>query len=76
MALNKFDIKSDGIADLYRAALYLTRGANEAGLEFLRKAKKKLGKRIVNAPEKFKNRQQQLFLAEKILDQYIKLKSL
>ena len=76
MELNKFDIKSDGIADLYRAALYLGRGASKTGLEFLRKANKKLNKRLVKPPVKFKDRQEQLFWAEKILDQYIKLKNL
>ncbi len=76
MELSKFDIKSDGIADLYRAALYLGRGASETGLEFLKKASKKLNKRLIKPPVIFKNRQEQLFWAEKILDQYIELKNL
>jgi len=74
MALNKFDIKSDGIADLYRAALYLARGNKEVGLEFLDKARKKLGERLVEPPTKLENRKKQLFWAEKILDQYLRLK--
>ncbi len=79
MALNKFDQKSDGIVDLYRSALYLARGAAETGQEFLKKAKGKLDKESgVLLPEipinKLKNCQQQLFWAEKILDQYLKLK--
>lgn len=76
MALNKFDKKSDAVADLYRAALYLGRGATEIGLQFLRKAREKLGKKLIRLPAKFKNRQQQLFWAEKILDQYLRLKNL
>lgn len=76
MALNKFDQKSDGIVDIYRAALYLARGANEMGLEFLEKARKKLGQDIVVFPNEIKTRRQQLVFAEKILDQYLRLKSL
>jgi len=75
MGLNKFDIKSDGIVDAYRAAFYLAKGANKVGLEFLRKARKKLGKKLVKLPHKIKSREQQLFWAEKILDQYSKLRS-
>ena len=74
MVLNKFDQKSDAIADLYRAALYLARGADTVGLAFLQKARKKLGQKIVEIPSVFKTRQQQKFWAEKILDQYLKLK--
>lgn len=74
MGLNKFDIKSDGIADVYRAAFYLAKGAEEVGLEFLKQARKKLGKRLMESPPRLKNRRQQLIWAEKILDQYIKLK--
>ncbi|PIS14040.1 hypothetical protein COT65_01015 [Candidatus Shapirobacteria bacterium CG09_land_8_20_14_0_10_47_13] len=75
MALNKFDQKSDGIADLYRSALYLAKGADKLGLEFLRKAREKLGRELVKSPDKLKNRQQKLLWAEKILDQYTKLRS-
>lgn len=71
MALNKFDRESDGIADLYRAALYLARGADEVGLEFLQKARKKLGQRLVETPSVLKTHQQQMFWAEKVLDQYL-----
>ena len=74
MALNKFNQKSDGVADLYRAALYLARGANTIGLAFLQKARKKLGQKLVEIPSVFKTRQQQKFWAEKVLDQYLKLK--
>lgn len=76
MELNKFDIKSDGIADLYRAALYLARGADEVALGFLRQAEKKLGQKLIERPHILKNRKQQLIWAEKILDQYLRLKNL
>lgn len=68
-------MKADGIADLYRSALYLARGADEVGLEFLRKAREKLGQRLIKSPDKFKNHRQRLFWAEKILDQYARLKN-
>lgn len=76
MELNKFDIKSDAVVDIYRAALYLARGSEEVSLEFLKKAAKKLGRKLEMPPGKLKNRQQQLFWAEKILDQYLRLKRL
>lgn len=82
MDLNKFDRRSDGIADVYRAALYLARGNSETGLKFLNQAKTKIGKRLTGSflsdmsVPKLKNRQQQLFWAEKILDQYLRLKNL
>jgi hypothetical protein len=79
MALNKFSSRSDGIVDVYRAALYLARGANKVSLEFLKRARKKLGEKLgkeLLPLLKFpKNREQQLFLAEKILDEYIRLKA-
>lgn len=80
MGLNKFDKRSDGIADIYRAALYLARGSSDIGLRFLDQAKVKIGKRLIGSflfgvsVDKIKTRQQQLFLAEKALDKYLRLK--
>lgn len=76
MKLNKYSMRADGIADLYRSALYLARGADEVGLDFLRKAREKLEEKLVEPPGKLKTHQQQLFWAERILDQYKKLKLL
>lgn len=54
MKLNKYSVKSDGIADLYRSALYLAKGADEIGLDFLRKAREKLGEKILDQYKKLK----------------------
>ena len=75
MALSKFDRKSDGLADIYRAALYLVRGADEVSKDFLEKARRKLGKEIISFSNKPKDYRERLFFAEKILDQYFLLKS-
>lgn len=78
MTLNKFSKKSDAIANLYRAALYLARGSRELGLKFLSDAQKVLGKTlgvelsglITNKDKVLKNQKDNLFWAEKILDRY------
>jgi hypothetical protein len=76
MGLNKFSLRADGIADLYRAALYMGRGADKISLQFLSQAKRKLGR--LSLPKislgELKNHQCRIFWAEKILDQYYKLK--
>lgn len=82
MGLSKFDKKSDGIADIYRAALYLARGDNVLGLRFLNQAKTKISKKFTEAAlsaitvKKLTTRQQQLYWAEKVLDQYLRLKNI
>ena len=82
MDLKKFDKRSDGIADIYRAALYLARGSNDISLRFLNQAKAKIGKRFIGSflsgisIDRPKTRRERLFLAEKVLDQYIRLKNL
>ncbi len=68
MGLNKFSIESDKAANLYRAAFYLAKGSKEVGLKFLNKS----GKEFKDI--KTGNEEQRLFWAEKILDEYIKLK--
>ncbi len=82
MALNKADYQSDAIVNLYRASLYLARGSEEVGLEFLKKAKNKLGKKLdqelislIARPKVYlKSSQSRLFWAEKILDEYQRLR--
>jgi hypothetical protein len=68
MALNKYSYKSDVAANLYRAAFYLAKGSKDVGLEFLRKSGQHLDNLKVNT------KKQRLYSAEKILDQYTKLK--
>ena len=68
MGLDKKSQKSDQIANLYRAALYLAKGKKRTGLMFLKKANFKLEVNPIN-------RRQELLLAEKALDQYHRLRS-
>lgn len=82
MALNKYSYQSDAIANLYRAALYLARGSREVGLQFLNRARERLGDRldskvdlIIHDKEKYLDSSSScLYWAEKILDQYHKFK--
>lgn len=75
MALVKGSLKSDAIANLYRSAFYLAKGSPELGLKFFQKAKNKLGKTLkISIPEKLSFPKERLFLAEKILDEYLRLK--
>jgi hypothetical protein len=82
MALNKNSYTSDAIVNIYRAALYLARGLKKVGLDFLIKSKKKLGKNfnpdlnylIKNSDKLLKSKKDLLFWAEKVLNQYHKLR--
>lgn len=80
MALNKNSVQSDGVADLYRAALYLARESKEVGLSFVGKAQKKLGNKLTIDLENLKkgnvlkNHYDYNFWAEKLLDEYKRLK--
>lgn len=68
MALNKYSLKSDNIANLYRAAYYLARGSTNIAKEFIQKSGEKFEKMNLNG------RRNQLLWAEKILDRYLVLK--
>lgn len=68
MALNKFSNKSDKIANLYRAAFYLAKGAKDVALDFLKKSGRRFRGMELNTP------QNRLFWAEKILDEYKKMR--
>lgn len=74
MVLDKNDYQSDAIVNLYRAAFYLAKGSKAVGWRFLKKAKEKLGRALDVSPKKLKSHQEARFWAEKILDQYLKLK--
>ena len=69
MVLNKHSRQADAVANLYRAALFLARGSRKAGLEFLQKAKERLGE---GPNPVLRTRADELYWAEKILDQYHK----
>jgi len=72
MALNKFDITSDAITDLYRASYYLAKQSKEVGFSFLVKAKKKLGGKMHVDVSKITGNYS--YWAEKVLDEYKRLK--
>jgi uncharacterized protein YfaA (DUF2138 family) len=82
MALNKYSYSSDTIADVYRASLYLAKGSKNVALDFLLKSREKLGKKfavnlvylIKNYHRLIRSKKDQLFWAEKILDEYQKFK--
>jgi len=67
MVLDKNNQQSDAVANLYRAAFSLARGSRKAGLKFLEKAKAALG---IKLEPVLKSRADDLYWAEKILDQY------
>lgn len=79
--LDKNSYNSDAIVDLYRSALYLARGSKEVGLSFFKKAKKVFGDKLdprlnslITNQELFKNKRNRFYWAEKILDEYHKLR--
>jgi len=69
MALDKYSQQADAVANLYRAALFLARGSRKAGLEFLKKAQ---GRLSIELDPVLETRTDDLYWAEKILDQYHK----
>ena len=77
MALNKNDRTLDAITNLYRAAYYLSLESKETGLNFLQKAKKILGDKIKLDVNKIwkQGEDNYLYWAEKILDEYKRLKT-
>lgn len=70
MGLNKYSQKSDRVANLYRAALYLAKGDKQTALLFLKTTSPDLAEKI--AP--INSQKQKNFWAEKILDLYHTLK--
>jgi len=71
MVLNKYSQLSDGIADLYRASFYFAKGTEKTGMNFLLKAKNKLGsKMLLDTRQVIGNS----YWAEKVLDEYKRLK--
>lgn len=76
MALDKYSYKSDQIANLYRAAFYLARGAKETGLGFLKKTKGEFRNLLLKPGDYLENKKDRIYWSEKILDRYIELKHL
>lgn len=76
MALNKYDKNSDAVADLYRASFYLAKESKEVGVSFLLKAKKRLGAKMTLKINQIKKDKlgNSTFWAEKVLDEYKRLK--
>lgn len=82
MVLDKNSLVSDGVADLYRAALFLARKSVKTGVHFLKKAQEKLPAEyksggalddLARRPNEFFEGAP-LFWAEKVLDEYQRLK--
>lgn len=72
----KNDLKADAIANLYRSALYLGRGSKEIGISFLKKAKVNLGNSLSIKLEEIETNNNLKYSAEKILDEYKRLKNI
>ena len=78
MALDKLSKKSDAVANLYRASLFLAKGSKDLGINFLKKAQIVLGDEIdgnltdliTKEKKLLKSNKDNLFWAEKILDKY------
>lgn len=68
MILDKKSHQSDSVANLYRAAFYLAKGAKSVGLDFLKKSGRKFNNLDLSTKKK------RLFWAEKVLDEYTKIK--
>jgi len=83
MELNKYSYWSDAIGNLYKAAYYLAKGLRQSAVDFLRRAEKKIGTELDPQLMKFLSRPEdylkdygcQNYWAEKILDQYKKIKN-
>jgi len=71
---NKSSIKTDGVGDLYRCADKLAKGKIDMGLEFFKMAKEKVGDLMKVDLDKNKVVKDQLFWAEMVLDEYMRLK--
>lgn len=70
---NKSSIKADGVGDLYRCADKLAKGKIEVGMMFYRMAIEKIGTNELKL-EKDKVMKDNLYWAEMVLDEYMRLK--
>lgn len=69
MAIDTRSKEADKLANLYRAAFYLAKGAQSIAIELLEKTSEKFPKPL------FKNNSDRLKYAESVLDRYMILKS-
>jgi hypothetical protein len=65
MVLDKKSLRTDALANLYRAAYYLAKGQTQTGQVFLTRAQK-----VLNFNLKVDASRSDLYWAEKILDQF------
>ena len=73
---NKFCVRADGVGDLYRCADKLAKGKIDMGLDFYKMAKEKVGDLMEVDLDKNKVTEDQLFWAEMVLDEYMRIKRL
>jgi hypothetical protein len=69
MAINTRSKEADKLANLYRAAFYIAKGAEKIGLDLIKKTDEKF-------PEMdFSSDAKRMYWAEKVLDRYVFLKN-
>jgi len=80
MELNSKSKQSDAVGDLYRSALFMVKGQTDLSLTFLKKAQLVLNEKmsvplLENLTKEKITKDNQSLWAEKILDQYCRLKT-
>lgn len=70
------DRVANGLGDLYRSAVSLGKGSISMGRKFLREAEGQIGERLLvkESDLKLDSKEEQLYWAEKVLDEYYRLK--
>jgi len=71
---DKYSLKADGIGDLYRCADKFAKGKINLGMDFFKMAKEKVGNLMKVDLDKDKVIENQLYWAEMVLDEYMRLK--
>ncbi len=72
--MDKHSIRADGVGDLYRCADKLARGKIDVGMDFFKMAKEKVGNLMKVDLDKDRVVENQLYWAEMVLDEYMRLK--
>lgn len=73
---NKSSIETDGVGDLYRSAEKIAKGNVKMGMTFFEMAKEKIGDLIKIEIDRKKVSKNNLYWAEKVLDEYMRVKRL
>lgn len=68
MAIDTYSKEADKVANLYRAAFYIAKGANDLGLELIKKTGETFTDLILD------DEKSRMYWAEKVLDRSILLK--